>query len=108
MTGVQGIVTEGAAKHPAPRPPKLNLATVACVSPGYSVQPRRIRPMPDLGYVAGYPSIVCRLYGVENRRFFIDIFPVDLIFDHHKPAFFVVVSTDPEEHRHERSSLSWK
>jgi len=52
--------------------------------------------MPNLCCAAGCPRIVCQIYGVENRRFFIEILPVNLILDRHKPAFFLLVSTDPE------------
>jgi hypothetical protein len=31
------------------------------------------------------PALVCQIYGVENRRFFIEILPVNLILDRHKP-----------------------
>jgi len=61
--------------------------------------------MPHLGCLAGCPSIVCQIYGIENRQFFIDIFPVDLVLDYHSPAFFLLVSTNPEEYGHEISSF---
>src|SRR5437763_15341991 len=57
--------------------------------------------MPDLGRIARCTSLVCQIYGIENRRLFIDIFSVDLARSHHKPAFFLLVSTDPEEDGHE-------
>jgi hypothetical protein len=57
--------------------------------------------MPDLGCVTDYPSLVCQIYGVENRRFFVEVFPVDLVLDQHKPAFLLLISTDPEKDSHE-------
>jgi len=64
--------------------------------------------MPDLGGIARCTSLVCQIYGIENRRFFIDIFSVDLVRSDYKPAFFLLVSTDPEEDGHESFSGSWK
>ena len=64
--------------------------------------------MPDLGRIARCTSLVCQIYGIENRRFFIDIFSVDLVRSDYKPAFFLLVSTDPEEDGHESFSGSWK
>ena len=58
--------------------------------------------MPDLGCVTDYSSIVRQIYGVEYRRFFVEVFPVDLVVDQHKPAFLRrLIPTDPEENWHE-------
>ena len=64
--------------------------------------------MPDLGGIARCTSLVCQIYRVKNRRFFIYIFSVDLVRSHDKPAFFLLVSTDPEEDGHESFFGSWK
>ena len=60
-------------------------------------------PEPDLGGVAAAPSIVCQIYGVENGQFFVEVFPVDVARGGDEPAFLLLVPTDPEKDRHERS-----
>ena len=56
--------------------------------------------MPDLGGVAAAPSIVCQIYGIENRSLFDEVFPVDIALSDDKPAILLLVPTDPEKDRH--------
>src|ERR1051326_7839611 len=71
-----------------------------------SVKPECLALVPDLCLVAGCASVCCRLYRIQYRFLFVQVFAVEPVFDQYDPAPFLLVSADPKEHRHEPTGTS--